>query len=328
MLTAWDEEDQLVGLAPWILARESRGPLTVRRVAFLFYRPSAHLDILARATEKEAVCAAFLSYLADHQGKWDILDLKGLASDSVLNSTLAGAPGRYLEREKIVCPVIACPGEWDVYYSRLSKKLRKNLRYYRNRLARESKGNDAFRLVTQPEELSRAMDTLFALNRKRRHSVRRWSSFENKRFVQFNYEIARLAMDKGWLRLFELSVAGRTIASLCCFCYREVFYAYQMGFDPDWASCSPALLLIAHAIRQAIDEGAHTVDLLPGTEHHKVVWTESLHADAHLMLSNTWRGHLWMVGAFSYDKIISWVRKRVPETTRRRINLYVSRKRH
>lgn len=64
---------------------------------------------------------------------------------------------------------------------------------------------------------------------------------------------------------------------------------FQSGFDPAWSRHSPGLLLVAHTIRQAIEEGAEEYDMLLGDEAYKarfrpehravrtVVVTPSLH---------------------------------------------------
>jgi CelD/BcsL family acetyltransferase involved in cellulose biosynthesis len=47
---------------------------------------------------------------------------------------------------------------------------------------------------------------------------------------------------------------------------------YLSGFDPQWAAFSPGVLLIAHAIEEAIREGQQEFDFLRGNEPYKYLW--------------------------------------------------------
>ena len=56
------------------------------------------------------------------------------------------------------------------------------------------------------------------------------------------------------------------------FSYNGQFYFYQHGFDDRYRNHSIGLVLMALTIRAAIDEGAHTFDMLWGTEPYKWLW--------------------------------------------------------
>jgi CelD/BcsL family acetyltransferase involved in cellulose biosynthesis len=304
VLAAWDEAGRLAGLAPWMLVHHRWGPLCLRRIAFIgsgLVYPD-HLDVIARPDEEEAVCAAFVAYLETHQKKWDVLDLEGLARDSVLKPYLATAGGRYREREAVICPVIFLADDWDTYQKdSLSRRRRQNLRRRRRRLEQAHPGQVAFHRVAEASELPSAMDALIALHRKRWLEKGLLTSFSYSHFVAFHREMAALALERGWLRLYQLKVADQVIAVEYCFRYRDAFYDYQKGFDPDWHTYGPGNLLLAYTIQEAIKEGVHEFDMLRGTEPYKLSWTDVVRTDSHLLLSTNWPGHLWLLGAVLFD---------------------------
>ncbi len=73
---------------------------------------------------------------------------------------------------------------------------------------------------------------------------------------------------KGWLQLWTLE-ADRPLASLLCFDYAGVMSLYNSGFEPDARSVSPGIVLIAHALREAISRGRQRFDFLRGEEAYK-----------------------------------------------------------
>jgi CelD/BcsL family acetyltransferase involved in cellulose biosynthesis len=298
LLTAWNGDQELVGLAPLMVDPHCGGPLHLRRMCFLgsgLVCP-CHIDIVARSEEKEAICTAFLSHIRACGAKWDILDLESTAQDCTLKHQLARARGHYRVTKDLVCPFISLPDSWDIYHKGLKKKLRRNLRYFRGRLEQDYGGQIAFHRVADVEELPSAMNSLTAMHQKRWHARNQATCFDNNRYVEFHRELAAVALEQDWLRFYQLRVAGHVIAALYCFRYQDTFYAYQIGFDLDWSLYSPGRLLIAHVIREAIEEGAHEFDWLRGGHDYKFAWTGESRTDSCLLFSTRWPGSLWMLG--------------------------------
>jgi CelD/BcsL family acetyltransferase involved in cellulose biosynthesis len=330
VLTAWDDAGRLVGLVSWMRVCHHLGPLCLRRIAFVgsWFTYRVHLDVIARPDEKEAVCAAFLAYLDTHRKEWDVLDLEGLAQDSVLKRHLATVDGRHHEMKAQTCLSVSLPRDWDAYQkNQLSAKKRRNLRYYRRKLERKHPGQVVFHRVTEASELPLAMDSLGKLSQKRWPAEGLATSFDNSRFVAFHREMAALALERDWLRFYQLKVADQVIAASYGFRYRDVFYGYQTGFDLDWGRYSPGRLIIAHVIQEAIKEQTHELDMLGGTHEYKFSWTDKARVEPHLLLSTNWLGHLWSIGAALFDVARFRGRKVLPQALLQRINRFLSARR-
>jgi CelD/BcsL family acetyltransferase involved in cellulose biosynthesis len=91
----------------------------------------------------------------------------------------------------------------------------------------------------------------------------------------FHDEASRLALERGWLRLFVLWLGDAPAAALYCFRYRDVFSFYQSGFDPRFAQLGVGLVAMGLAIRGALQEGALEFDLLHGEEPYKFLWAKA-----------------------------------------------------
>ena len=329
LLIVKDETGRLAGLAPWMLMHHRLGPLRLRRIRFIgsgLVCP-CHLDVIARPGEKAAVCAALLSYLYANRREWDVVDLEGVAENCVLESHFARLDGRCRVTKDLVCPLISLPDSWEAYHKSLKKKLRRNLRYFDSLLEREHPDQAFFHRVTEADELSSAMDSLVTMHQKRWHGKGQVTCFDNSRYVRFHCEIAALALERGWLRFYQLKVADQAIAALYCFRHQDTFYAYQIGFDPDWSRYSPGRLLIAHVIQESIKEKARAFDWLRGEDEYKLAWASEESVDSYLLLGTGWKGHLWLFGVDVWRMAISIGRRTLPRAFQQRIERFFSARR-
>jgi CelD/BcsL family acetyltransferase involved in cellulose biosynthesis len=76
----------------------------------------------------------------------------------------------------------------------------------------------------------------------------------------------------GLLRMYALMVAGRIAAVYYGLGDGRRAYGYLIGFAPELSFLSPGALVIAHAIEEAVREGATEFDFLRGQEPYKYKW--------------------------------------------------------
>lgn len=163
----------------------------------------------------------------------------------------------------VVSPRIALATSFEEYVSGLSKKDRHELRRKLRRL--ESEGEVTFAFA-RAESLPPALDRFVAWHRAQPGEKGTFLTPDHEAFFR---EIARAGVSGGWLRLGELAVNGRPVASLFAFELDEVLSAYNSAVDPEASPLSPGVLLHACAIRDAISRGITTYDLLRGDERYK-----------------------------------------------------------
>jgi len=139
---------------------------------------------------------------------------------------------------------------WDAFLAARPANFRQQVRRYPRRLA-EHGAAVAFRLATDRDRLDRDLDTLFALHRAR------WDGQETPFLAAaaFHREFARLAFDRGWLRLSFLEVDGRPVAALYGFRFAGAESGYQAGRDPRFAGGQVGFVLLAHAVQAALEDG-------------------------------------------------------------------------
>jgi CelD/BcsL family acetyltransferase involved in cellulose biosynthesis len=127
----------------------------------------------------------------------------------------------------------------------------------------------------------------------------------------FHRTFSRLALARGWLRLFVLRVDGEPAAAFYGFRYGPRFSFYQSGFAPAAARDGVGTVCMAFAIQRAIEEGALEYDFLHGDEAYKFHWARQVRTLERLQLfPPRLAGALWK-GAVGLDRKARRMARRV-----------------
>jgi CelD/BcsL family acetyltransferase involved in cellulose biosynthesis len=232
------------------LAVSGRRPLRLAR--FLGHGPA---DEQGPISAPEARQAAFEALFEGRY--WDVLLAERLAPGH-------GLRGRLLRRES--SPVIARPpGGWEEYLAGRSRNLRSQLGRKRRKLERDN--GLAFSLCDDPARLDADLEVLYRLHRAR------WgeegSGALSGARATFHRDFARTALERGWLRLWLAEADGKAVAAWYGFRFGGAESYYQSGRDPEWERSSVGLVLLAHTMEQAMNDGMREYRLLRGGEGYK-----------------------------------------------------------
>jgi CelD/BcsL family acetyltransferase involved in cellulose biosynthesis len=178
-------------------------------------------------------------------------------------------PGRYpwgaelgakvVHRE--ASPTLALDG-WEPYLAGRSANFRQQVRGRERRLARAHAV--AFRLADDPLRLDDDLGLLFRL-----HAARWGARSPFLRWREFHGQFARVALERGWLRLWFLELDGRPAAAWYGFRFGRVESYYQAGRDLERGEDSVGFVLLAHTIREAASDGMREYRFLRGGEPFK-----------------------------------------------------------
>lgn len=158
-------------------------------------------------------------------------------------------------------PVLRGHEGWDAFLRSRSANFREQVRRRERRL----RGRYAveLRLADDGDRLERDLDVLFELHR------RRWGPGSAFAPEPFHREFARLALDRGWLRLWLLELDGAPAAAWYGFRLGGVESYYQAGRDPRLDGDAVGFVLLSHTIRAALDDGVGEYRFLRGGERYK-----------------------------------------------------------
>jgi CelD/BcsL family acetyltransferase involved in cellulose biosynthesis len=265
---------QLVAIAPF--ASTGRSRLGVSRLEFLGTGRvgSDYLDVIVRHGAEQDVTRSLARHLIRRGAAVDMRQVRLPASAaSALARELcrSGCPMRATRTHR--CPVIDLDGRsFEEYLGSLGSEHRYSFQRKLRKL--ETQHDLRFERVSSEERRRELLPVLFELHRLRWSERGGSDGLEGSGIREFHEELTRLALERGWLRLFVLWLGGSPAATRYGFRYGRLFYFYQSGFDPRYRKLSVGLVAMGLAIKSAIEEGAAEFDLLHGEEAYKFHWAK------------------------------------------------------
>jgi CelD/BcsL family acetyltransferase involved in cellulose biosynthesis len=213
-----------------------------------------------------ATAAAETLFRAGHR----TLVLHNVDQDASWVSALVQSwPGPMTRRRlhSTVIPFVPLAGTWETFLENRSRNFRSQVRRKERNLQRNH--GLEFRMVRDSSELRKAMETFFDLHRARWSGDGRGSSLASGNAESYHMDFAGMALERGWLRLWFLMAEGRAVAAWYGWMIGGRYCYFNAGWDPAWSHESVGLVLLAHTIRSAIEEGAEEYSLLLGDEAYK-----------------------------------------------------------
>ena len=202
------------------------------------------------------------------RGDWVKADLAGLRPQGKWLPALAHAAeeaGLAVRVEPVdVAPFLQLPDSFEQYLSRLSAKLRHEIRRKERRLRRV---HPDVRLVdSTPETLTSDLDRFMEMHQSSRGEKGRFMVPGMELFFR---RLGSSFIADGTFRLAFLETGGVKIAAAVGFRWRDRFLLYNSAYDHAYAHAAPGMVLISELIRSTIEEGYRGLDMLKGDLPYK-----------------------------------------------------------
>ncbi len=255
--------DRLDALAPFLIVRDDDDPSESLSM-LLGTGNSDYLDVLAMS---DAAVDEVVRCIADVDcAMWDLQQLR---PSSPLLRVAAPAGWTDVVEPHDPCVVLAIDGAGEQLEQLISTHFRKKIRYYRRSLERNGSVT-----VHEPDAgtIDAFMDSLYALHAARWKERGLPGMLAADVDQQFHREVARGMLAAAALRMYAIRIDGHDVAVFYGFRSRDTVYYYLSGYDPSLEKLSPGTIIVAHAIEQAVREGAKTFDFLRGAEDYKYGW--------------------------------------------------------
>ena len=256
---------RLVGLAPLYIEDGAYG----RRLLPVGISMSDYLDVLLDPAVDREAGAALVRHLETHAQAWDGWDLEELAPGASALSLPLPENCEETAHGQSACPSLKLPAAVEELAGIIPPRKLRKLRMARNRA--ERRGETLVRRVGDGDAAV-FLRTLFDLHDARWTSRGEDGLLGDARVRRSQEEALPGLMGAGFVRLYELEIGGKVVGGYYGFLHRRRAYAYLGGFDPDFAYESPGTILMAHAIEEAVREGAGEFDFLRGREAYKYEW--------------------------------------------------------
>lgn len=279
----------------------SRRPLTLLR--FLGHGPGDWQGPI-HAPADALLAASAMEQMLSQMDDWDLL----LAEHVRPQQRWASRVGATVAR-RAAFPILTFRGRsWEELLAQRSRNFRDQVRRRERRLAR---AHELRYRLSDEQHLDQDVRLLFSLHAARWQ--REASGALAGRRQDFHLDFSRLALDRGWLRLWVMELDQRPVAIWYGFRYAGVEWYSQAGRDPDFAAGSVGFVLLAHTIRAAMQDGASAYWFLRGGEAYKARFAEEDAGIETLLVPRSVKGRLAARGAPSLDRVPrvakEWVKK-------------------
>ncbi len=271
-----DPQGRLRGVAPMMLTeRPAVGPLRARMLQFLGADPNVTeiRGVVCSAEDQPAVVEALLNHIEAHSTGWDWLFIGGIlqAGDAyrVINERQGVKWGR-----EIPDFFLTMPGDWETFKGTLSRNIKESMRKCYNSLKRDSL-EFSFEVLTRPDQMDAGLDHFLRLHSARAaatDTITHKDVFESGPARAFLRDYLRQAAAQDKVRIFQLVITGKVVATRIGFVVGDALYLYFSGFDPEWGKYSVMTTTVAEALKFAIANRFATVNLSPGNDVSKTRW--------------------------------------------------------
>ncbi len=243
---------------------------------------SDYLDVIVSRKAPEAL-GEILAEVATAGSVLELAQIATAATAFALASGLGVLNWKVERQPGGVSPTIDLGGHtWESYLASRGREHRysvqRKLRALRQRFA------VSFDRLENESARAAALSTLIDLHHRRWRQKGASDAFSTPELRAFHEDFTRLALERGWLRLFILRLDGIAAAALYGLRYGDTFFFYQSGFDPVWGRWGVGVATMALSIEAAIAEGAKTYDMLHGEEEYKFHWANATRPLARLSL--------------------------------------------
>ena len=293
--TVRDERGVLLALAPLMLTeRPGSGPFRSRGITFFGGDKNVtELRGLVCAPEHEGpAIRALLAHLCTRGEDWDWLVWNGVRQGAEGQAALEAA-GSFEWLRETTDYVLFLPPTWEAFRGSRSRNIKESLRKCYNSLKRDGHSFE-FRVASQAGDLPAALNRFYELHSRRAKAddlVRHEDVFAIPRARELVSALARRPSTALAVHAFELSIAGKVVASRLGFLMGDELYLYFSGYDPAWGNYSVMTTTVAETIKWAIERQVRLVNLSPGTDVSKTRWGAStVTTESGVLISPTRRG--------------------------------------
>lgn len=173
-------------------------------------------------------------------------------------------------------PWLPIAGDWKSYEKSISSSRRSSLRRAYRRAAEA--GTLTFEIVSPGnDELDPYFEEVVSVEAAGWKEKVGTSMNANAALRNFFWYYAHATARMGILRLGFAKMNGTSIAVLMGVQYAQKFWVLKIGFDEQWAKCSPGNLLMHETIRWSFERGLRAFEFLGNEEIWIHIWTDLSH---------------------------------------------------
>jgi len=272
-------DGELIGICPLVRHRTVRARIGLIELKGLVVPDNQEFSLIADSANIGDVVTGMLNALKSSRICWDILSLESVPANLPTTTTLENmAPGfgysiRVLKSYEN--PGINLEDDWEVYYGRRSRRLKKGNNLIRNRLKRDGKEVEilCFDRTSTEFDLESLLNTLTKL------SASSWKAstgltLDNPGPGAFLSRLSEHAISNSWFLVWLLTIDQEPAAMEYQLEFNGVISGLRADYDARFEGYSPGTLLNWRIIERLFDRDASYYALGPGSNPYKSRWVE------------------------------------------------------
>ncbi len=227
--------------------------------------PSDQLGPVCAAADRPAAAAALRRHAEQLLASSGLFLAEHLSGEHQVASVIGAEAVRHA-----ASPVLSTAGRsFEEFLTGRSRNFREQVR--RRSRALERRGVE-YRLTQDAGAVDADFQTLIRLHEER------WSeghsgAFSDRR-AAFHREFARVAFERGWLRLWTMRIEDRPVAAWYGLRFGATELYYQAGRDPAYDRENVGFVLLCHSIKSAFADGVREYRFGTGEEPYKYRFAE------------------------------------------------------
>jgi CelD/BcsL family acetyltransferase involved in cellulose biosynthesis len=204
--------------------------------------------------------------------------LRRLPADSPLLPLLGEVYGRravVVRRPSAGTPTLSLDESWRKPETHFNSRRRADIRTAQRRAA--TLGEVQLRVeAPAPEDVDRLFDQLVAVEAAGWKTRAGTALVSQPRMRAFYRRFCCLAAEQGTLRLGFLCIDGRPVAVQLAVVDAGRYLLFKIGYDEEFARCSPGILLMLLTVQWAAERGLSSYEFLGAQEPWTDLWTQTL----------------------------------------------------
>jgi len=231
-----------------------------------------HTPWIEAAAEDAAALRALTEALATSGFPRVTVDFvpEGGPTAAAATASLERAGYRLSPRPRLESPFLAVEGTWERYLASLSAHRRSELRRRTRKL--EAAGAVTREVHDGNQGLPRLLDEAFAVEAAGWKGREGTAIASDPALEHFYRRVASWAAERDWLRLAILRLDGRPLAFDLALETGGSHYLLKTGYDPDFTTLSPGMLLRVHMMERAFALGLRSYEFCGAAEPWKLEW--------------------------------------------------------
>lgn len=276
------------GIVPLMLRDEKRkGILPYRRIRFLARNFNDFSLILAEKKHMGKVVAHAMEWLFSGDLRWELLILDDLMEGNpAIEALETWFINNKISYETVVGKYyfINLDSAWEVIWKETSNKfVRRSVNLARNRITKAGKWDILKNPNWGDEQL--IIEASF-MHSERQKELGRASFYNDKKSELFLLKVIEHTKKIGLFNSYWLRFEDRYIAYMFGFEQDEVYYAWNMAFNPDYSHFFPSKLLLSEIIKDCYERKLKAFSFMRGESEYKSKWTKQYKKNYRFIIKN------------------------------------------